>query len=92
MPRLSAARVGDDGAVRADELDRVYREIRDAAGGPPEAYASVLERTLAACAVDPAAAEYLDVLDLHSELAGTHDRLGRVKDALRHADVRVEQA
>ena len=75
--------------MRVDELDRVYRELREAAAGPPETYAQVLERALAACEADPAAAEYLDVLELHDELAEAYDRLGRVEDALRHADVLV---
>ena len=65
----SRCRVSDDGAVRVDELDRVYRELREAAAGPPETYARVLERALAACEADPAADEYLDVLELHDELA-----------------------
>jgi hypothetical protein len=69
----------------------VYRELREAAAGPPETYAQVLERALAACEADPAAEEYLDVLELHDELAEAYDRLGRVEDALRHADGRVER-
>ena len=52
-----------------DQLDRVVRELREAAAGPPETYARVLERALAACDADPAADEYLDVLELHDELA-----------------------
>ena len=55
------------------------------------AYAEVLERAIAACEEDPDAAAYLDVLDLHSELADAYDRLGRVEEALRHADVLVER-
>ena len=77
--------------MRVDELDRVYRELRKAAAGPPETYARVLERALAACEADPAADEYLDVLGLHDELADAYDRLGRVEDALRHANVLAEQ-
>jgi tetratricopeptide (TPR) repeat protein len=77
--------------VHVDEADHVYRELREAAAGPPETYAQVLERALAACEADPAAAEYLDVLELHDELAEAYDRLGRVEDALRQADVLVEQ-
>ncbi|SDY87167.1 Tetratricopeptide repeat-containing protein [Modestobacter sp. DSM 44400] len=77
--------------MHVDEADRVYRELREAAAGPPEAYAQVLERALAACEADPAAEEYLDVLELHDELADAYDRLGRVEDALRHADALVEQ-
>src|SRR5947208_3166436 len=72
-----------------DELDRVVRELREAAAGPPETYAQVLERALAACEADQAAAEYLDVLELHDELAEAYDRLGRVEDALRHAHALV---
>ena len=79
---LFAVPVSDDGAVRMDELDRVVRELREAAAGPPETYAQVLERALAACEADPAAAEYLDVLELHDELAEAYDRLGRVEGAL----------
>lgn len=88
--RLLAARVSDDGNVHVDEADRVYRELREAAAGPPETYARVLERALAACAADPATKEYLDVLELHDEHAEAYDRLGRVEDALRHADALVE--
>ncbi|SNR59612.1 SEC-C domain-containing protein [Blastococcus mobilis] len=77
--------------MHVDEADRVYRELREAAAGPPETYARVLERALAACAADPAADECLDVLELHDELAEAYDRLGRVEDALRHADVLVER-
>jgi hypothetical protein len=57
----------------------------------PEAYAEPLERAVAACQGDADAAKYLDVLELHSELAETYDRLGRVEDALRHVDVLAEQ-
>lgn len=74
-----------------DELDRVVRELREAAAGPPETYARVLERALASCEADPAAAEHLDVLELHDELAEAYDRLGRVEDALRQADVLAER-
>jgi len=77
--------------VRTEELDRLDREINKARPGPAEAYAAALERGLAACADDPSAAAYLDVLEMHSELAETYDRLGRVEDALRHADVLAEQ-
>ena len=83
--------MGDDDAVASDELDRLDRDIRGASGGPALAYAEVLERAIAVCEVNPDAAAYLDVLDLHSELAETYDRLGRVEEALRHADVLVEQ-
>ena len=55
--------------------DRVVREPTEAAGGPPEAYAQVLERALAACEADPAA-ECLDVLELHDELAEAYDPTG----------------
>lgn len=73
--------------MHVDEADRVYRELREAAAGPPETYARVLERALAVCDADPAAGGYLDALELHDELAEAYDRLGRVEDALRHADV-----
>lgn len=72
-------------------MDQLDREISRARSGPPEAYAEVLERAVAACQGDAQAAKYLDVLELHSELAETYDRLGRVEDALRHADVLAEQ-
>ncbi len=75
----------------ANDLDQLDREITEARSRPPEAYAEVLERAVAACESDAEAAEYLDVLELHSELAETYDRLGRVEDALRHADVLAEQ-
>jgi tetratricopeptide (TPR) repeat protein len=91
VARCSRCRVSDDGAVHVDELDRVVRELREAAAGPPETYARVLERALAACEDDPAADEYLDVLELHDELAEAYDRSGRVEDALRHADVLVDR-
>ncbi len=89
--RLLAARVNDDGAVHVDEADRIARELRETAAGPPGTYARVLERALAACEADPAADEYLDVLELHDELADAYDRLGRVEDALRHADVLADR-
>ena len=82
--------MGDDVAVRSDELDRLDRQIRGASRGPALAYADVLERAIGVCDEDPDAAAYLDVLELHSELAETYDRLGRVEEALRHADVLVE--
>jgi tetratricopeptide (TPR) repeat protein len=77
--------------VRANDLDQLNREIAEARSGPPEAYAEALERAVAACQGDADAARHLDVLELHSELAETYDRLGRVEDALRHADVLAEQ-
>jgi tetratricopeptide (TPR) repeat protein len=83
--------MGDDGAVRSGELDRLDRQIRGASRGPAVAYAEVLERAIAVCDQDPEAAAYPDVLDLHSELAETYDQLGRVEDALRHADVLVKR-
>ena len=76
--------------MRTEDLDRLDREIRRASRGNAEAYAQVLERAIAACDDDPDAAAHLDVLELHSELADTYDRLGRVEDALRHADALVE--
>ncbi|MGH3493133.1 MAG: SEC-C metal-binding domain-containing protein [Sciscionella sp.] len=76
--------------MRTDDLDRLNREIRAASRGPAGAYAQVLERAITASEADPAAARYLDVLDLHSELAEAYDQLGRVEDALRHADALVE--
>src|SRR3954471_22090851 len=81
----------NDVAVRTDEMGRLDGEISRARSGPPEAYAEVLERAVAACQGDAQAANYLDVLELHSELVETYDRLGRVEDALRHADVLVER-
>lgn len=77
--------------MRSDEIDRLDRQIRRASRGPALAYAEALERAIVACDEDPDAAAYLDVLELHSELAETYDRLGRVEEALRHADVLVEQ-
>ncbi len=82
---------GNDDAVRTDELDQLDHEINQARSGAPEAYAEALERAVAACQGDAEAARYLDVLELHSELAETYDRLGRVEDALRHADVLAEE-
>ena len=76
--------------MRTEDLNRLDSEIRTASRGPAEAYAEVLERAIAACDDDPDAAAHLDVLELHSELADTYDRLGRVEDALRHADALVE--
>lgn len=81
----------DDGAVQSDELDRLGDELDAARSGPAAGYAVVLERALAAYADDPGAADYFDVLELHSELAETYDRMGRVEDALRHADVLAAQ-
>ncbi len=87
---VAALRLRHDVAVRTDGLDQLDQEIRAASRGPAEEYAEVLERAIAACDSDPAAARYLDVLDLHSELAEAYDQLGRVEDALRHADALVE--
>ncbi len=75
----------------ANDLDQLEREIAEARSGPPEAYAEALERAVSACQGDADAARHLDVLELHSELAETYDRLGHVEDALRHADVLAEQ-
>ena len=83
-------RLGHDGAVQTGELDRLDKEIRSASRGPAEAYVEVLNRAIAACEADPAATAYFDVLELHSELADTYDRLGMVEDALRHADALAE--
>jgi SEC-C motif len=82
---------GDDVAVRTEELARLDREITKARSGPAEAYAQVLEAALAACESDADAAAYLDELELHSELAEAYDRLGRLEEALRHADVLAER-
>ncbi len=72
-------------------LERLDDEIRRASSGLDEKYLRVLERAAAACAGDPAAAECLDDLGLHSELADVYDRLGEVEQALAHADVLVER-
>ena len=79
-----------DIAVRTEDLNRLHAEIRRASRGPAAEYADVLERAIDACEGDAAAAEYLDVLDLHSELAEAYDQLGRVEDALHQADLLVE--
>ncbi|HET7475915.1 MAG TPA: SEC-C metal-binding domain-containing protein [Dermatophilaceae bacterium] len=76
--------------MRTEDLDRLDREIRRAGRGPADDYAEVLERAIAQCEDDAAAAEYLDLPELHSELADAYDRLGRVEEALRHADALVE--
>ena len=65
--------LGEDVVVRTDELDRLDHEIREASRGPAEAYVDVLKRAIAACEGDAAAAECLDVVDLHSELAEAYD-------------------
>ena len=83
--------LGNDVGVRAEELDGLDRAIRQAAAGPPDVYAGVLERALAVAVADPDAADYLDELELHSELADVYDRLGQVEDALGHADVLIER-
>ncbi len=69
------------------ELDVLERELVDARSGPGAQYANVLERVLVACESDPRAAGYFDVLEIHSDLADVYDQLGRVDDALLHADV-----
>lgn len=76
--------------MRTEELDRLDREIHRARRGPAEEYAQVLERVIAECEDDGAAAERLDLPELHSELADTYDRLGRVEEALRHAGMLVD--
>ncbi len=76
--------------MRTEELERLDREIHRARLGPAEAYADVLERAVAACEADPAAAALLDRLELHNELAEVYDQLGRVEEALHQADLLVE--
>lgn len=83
-------RLRHDDAVRTEDLDRLYAEIRRANRGPAEEYAEVLERAIATCEGDAAAGEYLDVVELHSELVEAYDRLGRVEEALHQADLLVE--
>jgi hypothetical protein len=83
-------RSGHDVPMRTQELHRLDQEIRRAGRGPVEAYVEVLNRAVDACEADPSAAAYLDVLELHSELADSYDRLGMVEHALRHADALVE--
>jgi tetratricopeptide (TPR) repeat protein len=77
--------------VRDKELIRLGDELDAARSGPVEAYVEVLERALSVCEGDREAAEYLDELGLHDELAATYDRLGRVEEALLHADVLAER-
>lgn len=80
-------RCGTIVVVRSSDLDQLDRDLRRAVSGPDEDYAAVLERALAVCAADRSVAEELDELELHSELADVYDRMGRVDDALKHADV-----
>ncbi|HET7387805.1 MAG TPA: hypothetical protein VFJ19_14195, partial [Nocardioidaceae bacterium] len=87
---MAALRLRHDDAVKTQDLDRLHAEIRRANRGPAAEYADVLERAIGACEGDAAAAEYLDVVDLHSELAEAYDQLGRVEDALHQADLLVE--
>lgn len=77
--------------VHSRDIDQLDRDLRRAASGPDEDYAVVLERALEVCAADPMAADELDELELHSDLADVYDRMGRVEDALQHADVLVER-
>ena len=67
--------MGGDVAVRTGGLDRLDRQIRGAARGAAAVYAEVLKRAISVCDEDPGAAGYLDVLELHSELAETYVRL-----------------
>ena len=76
--------------MRTEDLARLNAEIRSAGRGPAAQYAEVLQRAIATCEGDAAAAEYLDVVDLHSELAEAYDQLGRVEEALHQADMLVE--
>lgn len=69
------------------ELDLLEGELFGARSGPGAQYAKVLERVLVACESDPRAAGYFDVLEIHSDLADVYDQLGRVDDALLHADI-----
>lgn len=87
---VAVLRLRHDDVVRTENLDRVHAEIRRASRGPAEEYAAVLERAIATCEADATAAEYLDVVGLNSELAEAYDRLGRVEEALREADLLVE--
>lgn len=82
--------MGQNVAVRTEDLDRLDREIRESSRGPAEDYAQVLERAIAHCEDDAAAAAYLDLPELHSELSEAYDRLGRVEEALQQADLLVE--
>lgn len=66
------------------------RRLDRARTSSPAAYSAVLEEAIAHCEGDEEAAEHLDLLDLHSELCDQYDLLGRVEDALRHADALVE--
>ncbi len=87
-PEASAeASIGDDVAVPKTPFEVLERELSDARSGPAARYAEVLERVLAVCESDPRATAYFDTLELHDELAEAYDQLGRVDDALRHADV-----
>lgn len=80
-----------DGGVRPRDIDQLDEELRRASTGPDEDYAVVIERVLAVCATDPAVADELDELELHSELADVYDRLGRVEEAIEQVDVLVER-
>lgn len=64
----------NDVAVRTDELDQLDREINRARSGPPEAYAEVLERAVAACQRDAQAAKYLIDRNRSSWSAGPSGR------------------
>ena len=75
----------------SQDVDQLAGELRRASAGSDAEYAAVLERALAACASDPAVADDLDELDLHSDLAAVYDRMGRVEDALAQVDVLVER-
>lgn len=87
---VSVLRLRHDVAVRTEDLDRLDAEIRQASRGPSAEYAEVLERAIATCEGDAAAGEYLDVVELHSELVEAYDQLGRVEEALHQADLLVE--
>lgn len=76
--------------MRTEDLDRLHAEIRKASRGPAEEYADVLERAIATCKGNPAAADYLDVVEMHSELVEIYDQLDRVEEALHQADLLVE--
>ena len=78
--------------VSEADLDQVIEDLDTASASrreDPEFFAAVLERAIALCADDEAAADYFDTDGLLLELGEHYQSMGRWDDALRLADQAV---
>ncbi len=74
-------------------VDLLERELYATATARPRdsaRYATVLERAVRTCDIDPEVAEAFDLAELYFELATAYQALGRWKDALAAADAAVD--